>query len=277
MLGVFLIAIAELFAEASTSIGKYEVAKKKESLYAMGFLSSIWATVFLVAIGYYQGDFHFALASLPTFALRSVLEVVLVFVTLNAILTADRSTFTFLRTLTIPLLLVADFLLGYTLTVMQVLGVSLMAVAIILLYFNHGMSRRGKMLSVLSAILAVGTITLYKYNITHYNSVAAEQAYLHAIVLVALVIAAWVRVRENVFRSLVKPIMLVQSLLAGVATVFLSFAFLFAPASVIMAAKRSFEVLAAILFGQTYFKEKHVLLKLTAFVLVAAGVTLLVL
>ncbi len=276
MIGILLIAISELFAEASTSIGKYEAAKKKESLYAMGFLSSIWATVFLVAYGVYQGEFYFAMASLPTFALRAGLEIILVFVSLNAILTADRSTFTFLRTLTIPLLLVADFMLGYTLTVMQVLGVSLMAVAIILLYFNHGMSRRGKMLSVLSATLAVGTVTLYKYNITYYNSVAAEQAYLHAIVLVVLIIAAWVRVRENVFRSLVKPILLAQSLLAGIATVFMSFAFLFAPASVIMAAKRAFEVLAAILFGQTYFKEKHVLLKLTAFTLVATGVTLLV-
>ena len=44
-----------------------------------------------------------------------------------------------------------------------------------------------------------------------------------------------------------------------------------------MAAKRAFEVLAAILFGKTYFKEKHVLLKLIAFTLVASGVALLVL
>jgi len=277
MYGILLIAIAEFFAEASLTIGKYEAGKKKESLYAMGFLSGIWATAFLALFGLWQGDFHFSLESLPTFTVRVILEIVLLFTTLNAILAADRSTFSFLRTFTIPLLLAVDFALGYVLTIEQVFGVSLLAIAILLLYLNHGLSRRGKMLSIISAVVAVGTITLYKYNITHYNSVAAEQTYLHLILLIAIIVAAWVRVRENVFRTLFQPVLLFQSVLAGIAAVFMSFAFVFAPASVIMAAKRSFEILAAMLFGRTYFHEKHVLLKLGCAILVALGITLLVL
>jgi hypothetical protein len=274
MLGILLIAIAEIFAEASTSIGKYEVAKKKESLYAMAFLNAFWATVFLLAIGLFRGHFYFDLESLPTFLLRAILEIALVFVSLNAILTADRSTFAFLRTLTIPLLLVADFMLGYALEITQVAGVSLMVVAFLFLFFNHGLSRKGKLLSLVSAMIAVATITLYKYNITHYNSVEAEQTYMHVILLVAIIAAAKIRAHENVFWYLTQPLFITQSVLSGFASVFMSFAYVFAPASIIMAAKRAFEVLASIGAGRAVFKEKHLSVKLTGFSLLLLGVGL---
>src|SRR3989344_5692223 len=50
MFGIILIAAAGVFEETGTVIGKYQVAHKKESLYAMGFLSSIWAAALLLLL-----------------------------------------------------------------------------------------------------------------------------------------------------------------------------------------------------------------------------------
>lgn len=276
MLGIILIAVAELFAEASASIGRYEVKHRKETLYAMGFLTGFWATVFLIIFSLTLGEFRFSYESLPTFGLRLVLEAILMFVTLHAMIAADRSTFTFLRTFTIPLLLVTDIALGYALSMDQILGVSLIVIALLILLLNHGLSRRGKLLSLASAITAVGTLTLYKYDITHFNSVEAEQALTHVFLLIVIVVAAKLQTGEDVTRHMFRPVFFAQSLLAGVATMLFSFAFLFAPASVITAVKRSLEILGAIVSGRAYFHEKHVALKLLACALVAGGIALMV-
>lgn len=276
MLGIVLIAVGELFAEASATIGRYEVKHRKETLYSMGFLSGFWATVFLLIYSLTWGEFRFAWESLPTFGLRLILETILLFFTLQATITADRSTFAFLRTFTIPLLLVVDIALGYAISIPQIFGISLIVIALLILLLNHGLSRRGKILSLLSALTAVATISLYKYNITNFNSVEADQALTHIFLLIVIVIAAKVHTDENVTRQMFRPLFFAQSLLAGVATVLMSFAFLFAPASVIMAVKRSLEILGAIVSGRTYFHEKHVLLKLLACALVAGGITLMV-
>jgi drug/metabolite transporter (DMT)-like permease len=276
MLGILLIAVGELFAEASATIGRYEVKHRKETLYSMGFLSGFWATVFLLIYSLTWGEFRFSMESLPTFGLRLILETILLFFTLQATITADRSTFAFLRTFTIPLLLVVDIALGYALSIPQIFGISLIVIALLILLLNHGLSRRGKILSLLSALTAVATISLYKYNITYFNSVEADQALTHIFLLIVIVIAAKVHTGENVMRQMFRPLFFAQSLLAGIATVLMSFAFLFAPPSVIMAVKRSLEILGAIVSGRTYFHEKHVLLKLLACALVAGGITLMV-
>ena len=277
MLGILLIVFGELFAEASASIGRYEVKHRKETLYTMGFLSGFWATVFIILYGVIWGEFRFSLESLPTFGLRLALEIALMFVTLHATISADRSTFAFLRTFTIPLLLATDLALGYILSTNEIFGVSLIVLALLILLLNHGLSRRGKLLSLASALIAVGTITLYKYDITTFNSVEAEQALTHIFLLIVIFTAAKWHTGENVARHLFRPLFFVQSLLAGIATVLFSFAFLFGPASVMIATKRSMEVLGAIASGRTYFHEKHILVKLLACALVAGGIILIAL
>jgi hypothetical protein len=198
------------------------------------------------------------------------------FVSLSAVIAADRSTFSFLRTLTIPLLLVSDLALGYDISTLQVAGIALIVIAFLFLFTNHGLSRRGKLLSLCSGLLAVVTITLYKYDIANYNSVTAEQSIVYVVMLAAMLFASKYYGHENVFASLLKPRLFVQSLIAGVATVPLSYAYLYAPASVITAAKRAFEILGSIVSGQAYFREKHLIVKVSALALIAAGVVLTV-
>jgi hypothetical protein len=277
MFGIVLIGISQLCAEFSTDVGKYEYERKRESFYAFAFLNAFWVTVFLLVLALWRDAFVFSWESLPTFSLRAVLEIILMFVSLNAVIEADRSTFAFLRTLTIPLLLGVDIALGYAITLPQIVGVALMLGAIVLLSMNHGLSRRGKLITLFSALLPVATLSLYKFNITHFNSVEAEQVLQHVIALAAVLVIARVHTGENLLPLLFRREHLTQALSAGLASVFMSYAYLFAPASVVTAGKRAFEVIGAVLLGRRYFKEKHLALKLGAFVLVSAGVAMLVL
>ena len=74
-----------------------------------------------------------------------------------------------------------------------------------------------------------------------------------------------------------QPIFFFQSFLMGIAGVLMSFAFLFAPASVITAAKRSLTILTSIVSGNLYFEEKKLPIKIVAFLLIALGVVFLAL
>jgi len=275
MIALTLVVLGSILLEFSTALGKYEVKRKKESLYAFGFLSGFWALVILLITGFlFQDTFIFSLASLPTFGLRAILEIVLLFITLHAILAADRSTYAFLRILTIPLLLAVDMSIGYSITSMQISGIGVVLATVFLLSLHHELSRRGKLLCVASAVLAVVVISLYKYNITHFNSVEAEQSAMVFINLVALFVAARVQKHENVFSYFSQPLCLIQSLAMGAAGILISFAYLFAPASIIITAERSCIVLASIVSGRIYFHEKHVWLKLAAAIAIVMGVVL---
>lgn len=278
MSALLLVLVAAFFVELSTSIGKEELMSKKESLYAVAFLGGIWTTFMLVAIALLSSSpLVFSLQSLPTFGLRAVLEIALIFISIGAIHHADRSTFAFLRMLTIPLLLLVELSLGYHLTTLQITGIFLVMSVPLFLMNRNGMSAKGKTLSLLSAVLAVGTISLYKYDITHFNSVEAEQAVMHVILLTVIILTAWLRGHENVFRYLTHPLCLVQSFSAGVASVCMSFAYAFAPGSAVVAMKRSCELLGSLISGKMYFHEKHLGVKAVTFVVALLGITLITL
>ena len=276
MTGIFLVAIGKFFGEIATSIGKYEVVHKNESFYAMGFLNGIWGLILLIIIGIARHSFSFSFESIPILVVRFVLEVTLTFVALHALIQAERSTFSFLRTLTIPLLIIVDLSLGYTISFTQIIGVCLIAFTIIFLFINQGLSRKGKFLSILSAVIAVITISLYKYDIAHFNSVETEQVIINSALLVTFAIIAKIKTGENVFKYFKKRIFLEQSLISGFSGVFLSFAYMFGVASVITAAMRSFEIIGALASGKTCFKERHIGVKVVALFSVVSGILLLV-
>jgi hypothetical protein len=276
MFGILLTAIGEVFNQTSTSIGKYEVMQKRESVYAMGFLHAVWTTLFFIIITVVsRAEFIFSFESLPTFTTRLVLELIVTFVSINAVISASRSTFAFLHILTIPLLLGVDMLLGYNITTVQLTGISMIIMALIFLLTNHGLSRHGKFLSILTSILAVGTVSLYKYDITHFNSVVAEQTLTYCFILIFIIIIAKLHTKENVLKYLKKPIFLTQSLVAGLASVIFSFALTLSAPSIFIAVKRSFEVLISIIAGRVVFHEKSLIIKITAFVMVTLGIWLI--
>jgi len=285
MFGLLLTGGATLSEEAGASVGKWETLRKRESIFSMGFLDCLWATLFMLALAFiipkdffapgFPNGFVFSMASLPTFLPRVGLEILQSYATVYSIVHADRSTFGFLRIITIPLLLATDIILVYAVSLPQIAGMSLIIVSLVLLFINHGIRRNGAWIVIFTAVNAVATISLFKYDITHYNSIEAEQIIVGIVLLVFFFTMALVKAKENPLRLLMRPIFFTQSLLMGIGGVAMSFAYLFGAASVITAAKRAFNILFAMLSGHIYFKEKKLWIKVAAFLLITFGLVLL--
>jgi len=277
MFGLGLIAVASLFEEFSNAIGKKKITEWADNLYIVGFFSNFWGMLVLLVIGISKGnEFIFSLSSLPTFLPRIILEIILAHVSLKALAKADRSLHSFIRIITLPLLLVIDIVLGYSISPHQIFGICLIVVALIVLFSRKGISKNGAGLNILSAVLATATITLYKYDISHFNSVTAEQG------LVALFMAAYFfliilwRGEKNPFYSLRDKAFLGQSIAITLAGVIGSFAYLFGAASIITAGKRAIAVLYSIISGRLYFHEKSLLARVVVLVLIILGIILIV-
>lgn len=277
MIGLVLAATSTLLQEIGWSIGKVQVRDHKESIYTMGVLDLIFGTlIFLFIALFIKRAFLLSFASLPTLITRAVLEVAQAHASMLAIAKADRSSFGFIRIGTIPLLLSADVLLGYTIGFLQILGIATIVLALIILWANHGIRKNGIGYVIFITVNAAATISLFKYNITNFNSVEAEQSVIMLILTAYFLIMALLVAKENPVQFFKNPIFLAQAAASGLGHVFISFAYLFAPASVITTAKRSFGILWSILSGNFYFQEKSLLLKLFSFVVITGGLVLLV-
>lgn len=277
MLGIILAAVSDAFAEFSASTGKRGVRRGAESLYSFGFLTFFFAAAFFLAEGFLRSDFVFVQESLPTFVPRLFLEVLQAHMMLRAVVLSDRGDFGFVKTLTIPILLGIDLALGYAIGPMQMLGMALVLLPVAALVAIEWRQMRGLGYLLFIAINAVATISLYKYDITHFNSVAAEQSIVCLVLMTYFYILARTIAREEPLALLRKKIFLAQSLASGASTVAGSFAYAFAPASVIVTAMRSFGILFSVLTGRYYFHERHFAIRALLFSFTLAGLVLLAL
>ncbi len=275
MLGIAIAFVSSAFSELSDSIGKKKVNDGVASYYTFGFLNLLFGTAILIFIAVWRHTFLFSPASLPTFIPRVFLEILQAHVGVLAVIKADRGDFGPIKTLTVPLLLIVDILLGYTVTPIQIFGVALISVTILLLLAYENFQTKGLMLILVTAVNAVATISLYKYDITHFNSVESEQMIVQLILLLYFFVLA-VRIgRENPLSFLTKRPFLIQAMASGPVSSVGSFAYMFAPASVITAALRAFAVLFSILSGRFYFKEGKFILKIFVFLGILTGLILL--
>ncbi|KKW23307.1 MAG: hypothetical protein UY65_C0005G0009 [Parcubacteria group bacterium GW2011_GWA2_51_12] len=276
MFGVLLISISQFFSEVSDSIVKAKGQRDESLLYTLGFLQLAWGFLLFLSIALFKsGGFVFSMASLPTFLTRAVLEVLQSHFTLLAIMRADRSSFGFLRVGTIPLLLLVDFVLSYTVKGTQVAGIGLIVFSFVLIFAGRQVQKSGAGLVAFITLNAVVSISLFKYDITHYNSLAAEQLLIAAIILLYFLFVIIFLQRRNPLAYLKNRLFLVQSLAAGAGYVMDSYAYVFAPASVILAAKRGAAVLWATISGNMYFRETNLLFKLAVAIMLTGGIVLL--
>lgn len=275
MLGILFSGIGTLFDEISTSLGKKEESIHQESLYAMGFFSMFWGWIFFIIMALLRNSFIFNPLSIPIISIRIVLDILQNHMIMVAIVKADRSTFGFLRVITIPILLGIDLILGYHIPPIQMYGIMVVAIGLLFLFVNHGIRRNGASIVAFTAVNAAITLTLFKYNITHYNSVEAEGIISMFVIMVYFFTLARVKKHENPLKLLAKPIFFSQSFMQGFSQVFNSFAYSFAPASVIATAIRAFAIMWTIIAGRVYFHEKHVLIKIICLVFLIGGLILL--
>lgn len=276
MLGVLFASIGSFVGEISASIIKFSADHQRGRMLTTAFINSLAGGVVIGTIGLVRGNFIFSPASFPTFAVRAVFEIFQMHLTLAAIQRAERSTQSFLHSLSIPLLLIADLFLGYTVTPLQIAGIVLVLVTIGFLVAENTGHRQGTVVAVLASLNAVVTISLYKYNITRFNSVEAEQTLMYGFLLCYFFFVSLVFARTNPIAVAWKEKMfLAQGGAQAVGSAFQSFAILFGSASVIIAAKRASGVLAGVIAGKRYFKEEQVFMKILLGVLLIAGLVLL--
>lgn len=286
MIGLFLVAVATLATEIGCSIGKYTIGTHEKRIFPLGFITHLGGLTLMGISGFllpanFLGPgiatgFVFSAASIPFLLVRIPLDIAQAHITLLALARAERSAFGFLRTITLPLLLVVDLFLGYVIPTAHLFGVVLITVGLLFLFLNHGIKGKGALLTLFTGVNAVITLSLYKYDITHFNSVATEQSIVMTCVIIYFFILSIFVSKQNPFTLLKHRPYWMQLVTGAIDTVAISFAYLYAPASVITAAKRALSVLWSIGAGNLYFHEKHALVKLGAFVFVAGGTLLLV-
>ncbi len=278
MLGILLMTIGTSLEELSTTIGKSQMRKRIETPYTYGVLTSCVMLLMFSVSGIIRFSAqHFDFASIPTLAIRAVLEIIQASASIFAIKLADRSTYGFIRTITIPGLLVADVALGYAIDSFQMLGIVFIVLALILLFINHGFSKHGTLLVLVTAVNAVFTTSIYKYDITHFNSPEIEQIIIISILVIFFVAMAKYRNKQNPFRLFKNRICLAQAGLIGVGSTLDALSLMFGLPSILVSVKRTTAVLMSVLLGRTVFAEKHLALKIVAFTLCAIGILLLTL
>lgn len=271
-----LTLLGTLGQEIASALGKQSVAARELHLYTVAslhLLAGVALWVILAAIR--PSAFIFSAASLPTFLTRLILEIVLAHLGILALVRADRSTFGFFRALTIPLLAGIDLILGYPLSFWQIIGLIVIVVTLALLWGGPHLQRAGRGLVLTTAILAALTLSLYKYNITHFNSVAGEQLPIHLGLLIYFWILARYQAKANLWQAIRQPSALSQTLAQGIGGVIESFAYQFAPASVIVGAKRAAAVLWSTVAGRLMFKEENFRQKLGWVIILTLAILLL--
>lgn len=275
MIGILLAAISSGFIEASDTLGKKAVRAREASVYTFGFLDTLVGALLLIGIGIFRDTLYFSPESLHTFLPRLFLEVLQAHVMVLAVVKADRGDFGIIRSITMPLLLMVDIALGYALAPAHILGICIIITGTAVLFYWEWRSSKALWLLLFSAVNAVATISLYKYDITHFNSVESEQSIIMLVLLLYFFVLARVWGKQNPLALLRKPKFALMSLSSGAADVTLSFAYLFAPASIILTAFRATSVLFAIASGRYFFREKRIHLKLMVAGAVIVGLILL--
>lgn len=280
MPGMFLaaafIVIATFLAEIGGSVGKYAVNHKYESIYSLGFLNMSWAVAVYAGTLVFRPElWSFSPASLPTLVIRIVLECILAYVSLKAVALSSRGTFAIIRSATIPLVLLSDIFLGTLPDLWQLAGIALILITLLVMAMSGGIERKGIGYVWASTILAAGTLTLFKYNTLHFNSVLAEQLLVSVPLLLFLYVGAK-RIGESPLKLVMKrPIILVPCAMAGATSLLESFAFAWLPLSIATTMNRALSAVWGVLFGKRYFHEVHLLAKFVGIGFVMIGFALL--
>jgi|SRR3989338_8179176 len=256
MLTVLFASLGSFIDEISSSIVKFETDHRKESIYTAGFINMLFGILAFAVIAFFRNSFLFSLASLPTFAVKAILEIFQAWATMNAIEKTDRSSYAFIRNLTIPLLLVVDYLVGFALRPTHLVGIFIIFAIFGIIMLFHIINFRSIGYSLFTAINAVATISLFKYNVTNFNSVEGEQIFTSLILLGYFFLAARFFRGENPLAFLKHKLFLGQGVFHSLASIFASFAIALGNPGIAITAERASAVLAGIISGHNYFQEK---------------------
>ncbi len=279
MFAGLLVFVAQLFGEVSTSSSKHAFKERLFSYTLYGFLSHIVAALFFLVMMYITNEaFSYNTKALPLLAARVILELIQCEIVYRAFVKADRTTFGFARILTIPLLLLVDIFLGYSISNTQLLGIGIIAASLLAYFGMEHLKGKGVHLALLSSVLSVVTISIYKYDVSNYNTPALVQLVSSSILaFVYSMRVAFSRKDRALLLSIEKhPMLGFVFLSEATASGLLSYAYILAPASLILALSRASAVVWSLLSGVFYFHEKKVIRKVFFCSILAIGLIVMV-
>jgi len=277
MISVLLATLSSLLVEVSSSVGKFAMRKKWESPPVMSLLNTLWtAGYFALTSIIFPASFVIQDRTILLFPLLIVLNIAQTVATTIAIQRASRSTFSLLRSLTIPLLAGIDAFTAPAMPITKYVAMGIMFVSIVWLQRNHGIEKRGALITIFTAVNASVTIALMKYVLTQGTSIAAAQLIVLAPILIVLAIWTICRPGPKLARGHTK-IIAAQTASYGLSSLIESYALVFAPASVVTTASRSACVLWSIVFGHSVFHERRLHEKVIASIGIVIGLVLLAL
>jgi hypothetical protein len=279
MFAGILVFIGHFFEELSATASKHAFSVRIFSYTLYGFLSHVLSAFFFGTYVWVNGNtFHYNLDALPLFAIRLVTEIIQCEIIYRALVQSERTTFGFARVLTIPILLLFDLAMGYTLSAPQMLGIAGISLASLAYFGIDHKKGDGVHLAVISALLSAVNIAVYKYDITHYNQAMVVQFYMATSVafFYAIRVAFSVYDRALLVKLREHPLLGLTLLGQSAATLLISLAYTMAPASLILAISRASAVVWSLISGVFLFHEHKVIRKAFVCAVLAAGVMFMV-
>lgn len=282
MIWLILWIIWTLFWEIKSSISKKK-SKKHHFLKVWTISSFFWMLVFLIILiyKYYFTDLTLYInpESIPLLFIRLVFEILQSYFTVLAIKKCDRSTFSIMRILTIPLLIIADIILWYQFT-----NYSLIWILIILLSF-FAFNLKSKTINfkwiqyvLFTAINAVFTISIFKYSISHYwNSVEIDQFFINLWVLIFFFTYNYKINKDFAIGLILKEKQFIlQWLVIWISSLLISYSYLYLNASEAVTVKRWGEMLWAIFAWTIFFQEDGIVKKLIFATFIMIGLWIMI-
>ncbi len=279
MLSGILVFFAHMFGEFSTSASKHAFKEKLFSYKVYGFISHVVSASFFLIMAFVVNDpFVYNTKALPFFLVRLVAEVIQCEIVYRAFVKSDRTTFGFARILTIPLLLIVDIVLGYTISNAQLLGIGIIAASLLAYFGVEHLKTKGLRLTIFSALLSVVTISIYKYDVSHFNTPSVIQLLSSSALGLIYGIRVLFSKKDMSLLSKLREHPMLGFVFASeaIASTMLSFAYLYAPASLVLSVSRASAVVWSLLSGVFYFHEKKVLKKVFFCAVLAIGLVVMV-
>ena len=221
-----------------------------------------------------QSDRHYQLTLVSFLLLIFQILGAVLFSSLSnkAIHHAERSTFSVMSTMSIPLLLISDVIFGYGVSMWQIVGVAMLVIMLSYVVLKGDFSTKGMKYIVASNIVSMGTVIAFKYTTSHFGSTELVNFYnaLFAGLLFLIIVArtkGWKGIR-NTFKAKY----LGFALLYGVGGVLCAAAYKYMIASMVVAFKRFFAMMFGVITGKLFFHEKKIFKKLSVASIVGVGI-----
>lgn len=260
--------IGTFFEEINNSITKHKT--QTHHFLKLGVISSFfWMSIFFLSwlYKYYFTDItlHFHLESIPLLWVRLIFEILQSYFTILAIQKCDRTTFSVIRIITIPLLVIVDIFLWYQFTQFSLIGMWIIFISFLI--FNiQGTTINFKWwyFVLFTAVNAVLTISLFKYSLSHYgNSVEVDQGIIGTWILFFFIGYNYYKNKCCALKLIQKEKQfLLQWLVIWLSSLILSYSYVYLNASEATMIKRAGEMFWSIFAGCLFFHEKNLVKKL---------------